>query len=195
MVQSIVRSVGCIFHYWVDVTDLRNREIQTRNRRRMSVLQVVHETGKGRVNLQKVKETTSWDPWRTRNSGWWTENVSKQSVTGELGRLPNEPRLLKNHHRHVQEGLGLITVACILKLKLVPPSLPRSSYVPSFVWFRLLKINKRNPCKCSNLCPCRCRLATILASKTRDVIVRVVCCLWPVHSRTQICNWGTTRLQ
>jgi hypothetical protein len=37
-----------------------------------------------------------------------------------------------HHHRHhVQEGLGLIPVPCILKMKLVPPSLPRSSYVSS----------------------------------------------------------------
>ena len=28
------------------------------------------------------------------------------------------------HHHHVQEGLGLIPVPCILKMKLVPPSLP-----------------------------------------------------------------------
>ena len=33
------------------------------------------------------------------------------------------------HHHHVREGLGLIPVPCILKMKLVPPSLPRSSYV------------------------------------------------------------------
>jgi hypothetical protein len=36
---------------------------------------------------------------------------------------------LYHHHHHVQEGLGLIPVPCILKIKLVPPSLPRSSYV------------------------------------------------------------------
>jgi hypothetical protein len=35
------------------------------------------------------------------------------------------------HHHHVQDGLGLIPVPCILKIKLVPPSLLRSSYVPS----------------------------------------------------------------
>ena len=29
----------------------------------------------------------------------------------------------KYHHHHVQEGLGLIPVPCILKMKLVPPSL------------------------------------------------------------------------
>ena len=34
-----------------------------------------------------------------------------------------------HHHHHIQEGLGLIPVPCILKMKLVPPSLPRSSYV------------------------------------------------------------------
>jgi len=41
------------------------------------------------------------------------------------------------HHHHVQEGLGLIPVPCILKMKLVPPSLPWSSYVSSSFWFIL----------------------------------------------------------
>ena len=41
------------------------------------------------------------------------------------------------HHHRVQEGLDLIPVPCILKMKLVPPSLPRSSYVSSFFWFIL----------------------------------------------------------
>jgi len=35
------------------------------------------------------------------------------------------------HHHHVQGGLGLIPVPFILKMKLIPPSLPRSSYVSS----------------------------------------------------------------
>ena len=42
-----------------------------------------------------------------------------------------------HHHHHVQEGLGLIPVPCILKMKLVPPSLPRSSYVSLSFWFIL----------------------------------------------------------
>ena len=42
-----------------------------------------------------------------------------------------------HHHHHVQEGLGLIAVPCILKMKLVPPSLPRSSYVSWSFWFIL----------------------------------------------------------
>jgi len=42
-----------------------------------------------------------------------------------------------HHHHHVQKGLGLIPVPCILKMKLVPPSLPRSSYVSSSFWFIL----------------------------------------------------------
>ena len=42
-----------------------------------------------------------------------------------------------HHHHHVQEGLGLIPVPCILKMKLVPPSLPRSSYLSSSFWFIL----------------------------------------------------------
>ena len=43
-----------------------------------------------------------------------------------------------HHHHHVLEGLGLIPVPCILKMKLVPPSLPRSSYVSVYT-FNLLK--------------------------------------------------------
>jgi len=38
-------------------------------------------------------------------------------------------RVVFHHHHHVQEGFGLIPFPCILKMKLVPPSLPRSSYV------------------------------------------------------------------
>ena len=45
--------------------------------------------------------------------------------------------ILKAHHHYVQEGLGLIPVLCILKMKLVPPSLPRSCYVSSSFWFIL----------------------------------------------------------
>ena len=44
---------------------------------------------------------------------------------------------IRSQHHHVQEGLGLIPVPCILKMKLVPPSLPRSSYVSSSFWFIL----------------------------------------------------------
>jgi hypothetical protein len=40
-----------------------------------------------------------------------------------------------HHHHYFQEGLSLIPVPCILKMKLVPPSLPRSSYVSSSFWF------------------------------------------------------------
>ena len=36
-----------------------------------------------------------------------------------------------HHHHHVPEGLGMLSCSLILKMKLVPPSLPRSSYVPS----------------------------------------------------------------
>jgi len=34
-----------------------------------------------------------------------------------------------HHHHHVPEGLGMLAYSLILKMKLVPPSLPRSSYV------------------------------------------------------------------
>ena len=39
------------------------------------------------------------------------------------------------HHHHVLEGLGMLACSLILQMKLVPPSLPRSSYVSSSVWF------------------------------------------------------------
>jgi hypothetical protein len=46
--------------------------------------------------------------------------------------------VIVHHHRHhVQEGLGLIPVPCILKMKLVPLSLPQSSCVSSSFWFIL----------------------------------------------------------
>jgi len=51
-----------------------------------------------------------------------------------------------HHHYHVQEGLGLIPVSCILKMKLVPPSLPRSSYVSSSFWFTLQCLFKYPVC-------------------------------------------------
>ena len=51
--------------------------------------------------------------------------------------LESTNRLDHQHHHHVQEGLGLMPVPCILKMKLVPPSLPRSSYVSSSFWFIL----------------------------------------------------------
>ena len=41
----------------------------------------------------------------------------------------------KHHHHHVLEGLGMLACSLILQMKLVPPSLPRSSYVSSSVWF------------------------------------------------------------
>ena len=42
-----------------------------------------------------------------------------------------------HHHHHVPEGLGILACSSILKMKLVPPSLPRSSYVSSSFWFIL----------------------------------------------------------
>ena len=42
-----------------------------------------------------------------------------------------------HHHHLVPEGLGMLSCSLILKMKLVPPSLPRSSYVSSSFWFIL----------------------------------------------------------
>ena len=42
-----------------------------------------------------------------------------------------------HHYHHVPEGLGVVSCSLILKMKLVPPSLPRSSYVSSSSWFIL----------------------------------------------------------
>jgi len=38
------------------------------------------------------------------------------------------------YHHDVHEGLGVFPVPCVLKMKLVPPSLPRSPYVSSSFW-------------------------------------------------------------
>ena len=51
--------------------------------------------------------------------------------------VPQQINFVIHHHHHVQEELGLIPVPCILKMKLVPPSLPRSPYVSSSFWFIL----------------------------------------------------------
>ena len=70
---------------------------------------------------------------------FWTLRVKhKRQVTSQpfearRGHFPT----YHHHHHHVQEGLGLIPVPCILKMKLVPPSLPLSSYVSSSFWFIL----------------------------------------------------------
>ena len=45
--------------------------------------------------------------------------------------------LCYHNHHHVPEGLGMLSCSLILKMKLVPPSLPRSSYVSSSFWFIL----------------------------------------------------------
>ena len=39
------------------------------------------------------------------------------------------PIYIFDHHHHVLEVLGILSCSLILKMKLVPPSLPRSSYV------------------------------------------------------------------
>jgi hypothetical protein len=39
-----------------------------------------------------------------------------------------------HHHHLVHEGLGVLSCSLILKVKLVTPSLPRSSYVPLSLW-------------------------------------------------------------
>ena len=38
------------------------------------------------------------------------------------------------HHHHVPQGLGVLSCSLILIMKLVPPSLPWSSRVPSSFW-------------------------------------------------------------
>jgi hypothetical protein len=45
--------------------------------------------------------------------------------------------LYSHPQHHVPEGLGMLSCFLFLKMKLVPPSLPRSSYVSSSFWFIL----------------------------------------------------------
>jgi len=64
-------------------------------------------------------------------------------IVNSVKRHTNLFREIQKHslwnpiHHHVQEGSGLIPVPCILKMKLVPPSFSRSSYVSSSFWFIL----------------------------------------------------------
>ena len=65
------------------------------------------------------------------------------SSTAEFIHDRNKPHVNINyyhhhhHHHHVPEGLGMLACSLVLKMKLVPPSLPRSSYVSSSFWFIL----------------------------------------------------------
>jgi len=76
--------------------------------------------------------TVKWD-FETRWLQDLTYNVSKFATDLNVWLINNN----NNQHHHLQEGLGLIPVPCILKMKLVRPSLPRSSYVSSSFWFIL----------------------------------------------------------
>ena len=58
--------------------------------------------------------------------------LRRSARKSRVERIKNE-----HHHHDVQEGLGLIPVLCILKMKMGPPSLPRSSCVSSSFWFIL----------------------------------------------------------
>ena len=77
--------------------------------------------------LKRQTETgwRSWAPQETKHA-----TLTDQQITLQLWVKV----CTFHHHHHVQEGLGLIPVPCILKMKLVPPSLPRSSYVSSSFW-------------------------------------------------------------
>ena len=57
-------------------------------------------------------------------------------VTADNG-VSTHYNFIVHHHRHVPEGLGMLSCSLILKMKLVPPFLPRSSYVSSSFWFIL----------------------------------------------------------
>ena len=60
------------------------------------------------------------------------ENVTRPKF-GHCVRFLNFFYIHQHHHHHgdVPEGLGVLSCSLILKMKLVPPSLPRSSRVPS----------------------------------------------------------------
>ena len=62
-------------------------------------------------------------------------------LVGFIIRIYHDVRLPESHHHHhhhhVPEELGMLSCSLILKMKLVPPSLPRSSYVSSSFWFIL----------------------------------------------------------
>jgi hypothetical protein len=64
-------------------------------------------------------------------------SISYQFSNDVEFKLEKFLQLIGTINHHVQEGLDMIPVPCILKMKLVPPSLPWSSYVSSSFWFIL----------------------------------------------------------
>ena len=87
------------------------------------------------------------------SSWWWTEKPSETCRGSYRNKLRNVascwlyPAIIlamhgphhhhHHHHHHVHEVLVHVSCSLILKMKLVPPSLPRSSYVSSSFWFIL----------------------------------------------------------
>ena len=62
---------------------------------------------------------------RESSRNLWSERTPKEC---------DDTKCCHHHHHHVLEGLGMLACSLILQMKLVPPSLPRSSYVSSSVW-------------------------------------------------------------
>ena len=61
--------------------------------------------------------------------------------------------LIDHHHHHVQEGLVLIPVPCILKMKLVPPSISSSVVLSVFVLLVYIVVLVQVSCLCpSSVC-------------------------------------------
>ena len=82
------------------------------------------------------------------------------------------------HHHHVPEGLGMLSCSLILKMKLVPPSLPRSSYVSSsFVRFFLLRILRVSWCPPDRL-PARRRMSLVVGLPPWCLKAGMLFCSW-----------------
>ena len=81
--------------------------------------------------------TTCFGPYSGPSSGHKSIYLRKlYSVSHKIYQSKIQ-RDIFHHHHHVPEGLGMLSCSLILKMKLVPPSLPRSSYDSSSFWFIL----------------------------------------------------------
>ena len=90
--------------------------------------------------------TTCFGPYSGPSSGHKSIYLRKlYSVSHKIYQSKIQ-RDIFHHHHHVPEGLGMLSCSLILKMKLVPPSLPRSSYDSSSFWFILQCLFSQSVC-------------------------------------------------
>ena len=108
MYPTLKRKKGLILLFWKEVKTLWNVSYR-------SVIQILYQ----KTCVLYQIPLTHWS------------RITSKDVTNSVSKFGGI--LFTHHHHHVPEGLGMLACSLIPKMKLVPPSLPRSSYVSSSV--------------------------------------------------------------